>query len=95
MAFETRICCAVRGGNARALLPPVLQGVQAEIGHVGRFGMAEDAENTALVFEFVHQAIFFAKYESIAADHARSASSIDTSTVIRPPVAMRSRFPPV
>ena len=45
---------AVRGGNACALLPPVLQRVQAEIGHVGRFGMAEDAENAALVFEFVH-----------------------------------------
>ena len=71
----------------------MLQGVQAEIGHVGRFGVAEDAENAALVFEFVHQAIFFAKYDSIAADHARSASSIDTSIVTRPPAAIAQPVP--
>src|SRR4029077_10780524 len=86
---------AIRCGDAGAFLTAMLQRVQPQIGHVGRFGMTEDAEDAALVFEFVHQAIFFAKYDSIAADHARSASSVARSIVMRPPVANRSRFPPV
>ena len=100
----------------------MLQRVQAEVGHVGRFGMAEDAEDAAFVFELVEHdlrvgplparsgdrrsdsriasissryATRFAKYRSIAVDHARSASSTGTSTAIRPPTAIRSRLPPV
>ncbi len=42
---------AVGRGNAGALLAPVLQRVQAEIREVGRLRMAENAEDTALVFK--------------------------------------------
>jgi hypothetical protein len=42
--------CAVGRSDAGAFLSAVLQGVQAEVGQVGGFGMAEDAEDTALVF---------------------------------------------
>ncbi len=45
---------AVGSGNACALLAAVLQRVQAEVGHVGRFGMPEDAEDAALFSELVH-----------------------------------------
>src|SRR5947207_2233587 len=41
-------------GDAGALLAAVLKRVQAEVGHVGRFGMAEDAEDAAFVLELVH-----------------------------------------
>ena len=47
---------AVGGGDARALLTAMLQRVQAEVGHVGGFGMTEDAEDAALVFELVQHA---------------------------------------
>ena len=44
---------AVGGGDAGALLAAVLERVEAEIREVGGFGMAEDAEDAALVFELV------------------------------------------
>ena len=44
---------AVRCGDAGALLAAMLQGVEAEIRHVGRFGVPEDAEDAALLFEFI------------------------------------------
>jgi len=48
--------------DACALLSPMLQGIEPEIGHVGGFGMAEDAEDAALVSEFVeHYATRLAK----------------------------------
>ena len=43
----------VRGRNARALLSPVLQRVQAEIGHVRGLGVSENSEDAALVLELV------------------------------------------
>ena len=43
---------AVGGGDAGAFLTTVLQRVQSEVRHVGRFGMAEDAEDAAFVFEW-------------------------------------------
>ena len=44
---------AVTGDNAGALLPPVLQGVQPQVGEVGRLGIAEDSEDAAFVLEFI------------------------------------------
>ena len=46
----------IRGGDARALLSAMLESVETEVGHVGRFGMAEDAEDAALVFELIQHA---------------------------------------
>src|SRR5262249_7001627 len=46
---------AVRRGDAGALLTAVLQRVQPKVGHIGRFGMPEDAEDAALVFELVFE----------------------------------------
>ena len=71
---------AIRGGDARALLSPMLQRVQTEVRHVGGLEVAEDAEDTALVLELIEhvfQATRFATYCSIAVDHTRSASSTD------------------
>ena len=44
---------AVRGRDPRGFLPPVLEGVEPEIGHVGRLGMVPDPEQPALVVELV------------------------------------------
>jgi hypothetical protein len=44
---------AVGSGDARALLAAVLQRVESEVGHVGGFGMPEDAEHAAFVLEGV------------------------------------------
>ena len=44
---------AVGGGDAGALLSAMLERVEAEVGEIRRFGVTEDAEDTALVFEFV------------------------------------------
>ena len=43
----------VPGRDAGALLAPVLQGVQAQVGHLGGLGVAVDAEDAALLAEFV------------------------------------------
>ena len=48
---------AVGRGNAGAFLPAMLQRIQAEIRHVGRFGVTEDAEDAALVFEFIEHGV--------------------------------------
>ena len=45
---------AVGRRDADALLAAMLERVQAEVGHVGRFGVAEDAEDAALFSELVH-----------------------------------------
>src|SRR6185503_8162338 len=89
---------AVRRGNPGALLPAVLQRVQPQVGHVGRLGVTEDAEDAALVLEFIEhcfQATRLAKYCSMAVDQARSAPVTAVSTTISPPTAIRKRFPPV
>ena len=44
---------AVRCGNAGALLAAMLKRVEPEVGQVGGFGMAEDAEHAAFFLEFV------------------------------------------
>ncbi len=44
---------AVGGNDAARFLAAVLQRIEAQINHVGRFGMAIDAHNRALVMEFV------------------------------------------
>ena len=44
---------AVGGGDARRLLPAVLQRVEAEVREAGRLGMAEDPEQAALVAEMI------------------------------------------
>ena len=44
---------AVARDDAGRLLPAVLQRVQAEVGHVRGLGVAEDAEDAALVVEVV------------------------------------------
>ena len=44
---------AVGGADAGPFLAPVLQGVKAQIGEVGCFGMAEDAEDAAFFMNVV------------------------------------------
>ena len=39
--------------DTRALLTTMLKRIEAQVGHVRRFGMTEDAEDAALVLEFV------------------------------------------
>ena len=59
----TRICDAVGRGDAGALLPAVLQRVQAEVGEVRGLGMAEDPEDAALVLELIeHRRSTFSVY---------------------------------
>ena len=53
IARDSRMRSPSAGGDAGALLPAMLQRVEAEVGEVGGLGMPEDAENAALVFEFV------------------------------------------
>ena len=80
MALRHAHLLAVRGRDAGAFLTTVLQRVQTEVGHVRRFGMTEDAEDAALVLEFVHGTSprprpvpgdTLQKYRSIAVDHTR------------------------
>src|SRR5215475_2760325 len=81
-----------------AFLPAMLQRIKAEIGHVGRFGVTEDAENAAFVFEFVEHGLYatrFAKYCSTAFDHARSASATASVTASSPPTVILIVSPPV
>jgi hypothetical protein len=52
-AFSSVDVFAVAGGNAGALLPAVLQGVEAEVSEFRSFGAAVDGDNTAFVVEFV------------------------------------------
>ena len=42
----------IGGGNARAFLAAMLERIEAEIGEVRGLRVAEDAEDTALVFEW-------------------------------------------
>ena len=44
---------AVGGGDAGALLPAMLHGVEAEVRQVGGFGVAREAEDRAFLVEFV------------------------------------------
>jgi hypothetical protein len=70
----------IRRSDTGALLAPMLERIEPEVCHVGRFGMSEDAENAAFVLEFIEhgiQATRWVKYRSIAVDHTRSASSTD------------------
>ena len=81
----------VGGGDAGALLPAVLERVQAEIRHVGRLGVAEDAEDAALFPELVkHQATLRMKCRSMADPQIRSSSPIGTSIANSPPTDTRS-----
>ena len=57
IARDTRMLLAVGGGDAGALLPAVLQRVEAEVGEVRRLGVAEDAEDAALVLELVEHVV--------------------------------------
>ena len=65
MSFVERICdvphrarqvqpVLVRRRDPGALLTPMLERVEAEIGHVGRFGVPVDPEDATFVFELVH-----------------------------------------
>ena len=81
----------IGGGDPGTLLPAVLQRVQAEVGHVGRLGMAEDTEDAALLAELVkHHATLRMKYRSIADVHIRSSSPTGTSIANMPPTDTRS-----
>src|SRR4051812_21222132 len=73
----------------------MLQRIQPEIGHVGRLGVAEDAEHAAFFSELIHHATRFEKWRSSACDQARSAASTERSIATRPPTAIFRRFPPV
>ena len=92
---------AVGRDDAGAFLPTVLQGVQPEVGEVGRLGVPEDAEDAAFVFELVeHRSILFyaarpAKCRSIAVDQICSASATAQSIAGRPATWIVSRDPPV
>ena len=43
----------VRGNDTAAFLPPVLKGVESQVGQVGCFRMVENAENAAFFFWLV------------------------------------------
>src|SRR4029453_18808363 len=74
----------------------MLERIETQVGHVCRFGLTEDPEDTAFVFEFIkHQATRLAKCCSRGEFHNRSASSTLISTAIWPETAMRSMLPPV
>ena len=79
----------------------MLQRVQPEVGHVGRFGMAEDAEDAALVLELVEHVLqrhlrLSQITCSIAVDHAALGLVHATRrSTVSPPTAIRSRLPPV
>ncbi len=45
----------VAGGYARALLPAMLQGVEAQVGEIGGFRMAVDGEDTAFFAKFIER----------------------------------------
>jgi hypothetical protein len=50
---------AVGSGDAAPFLAAMLQCVKTEIGHIGRFGVAIDSENTAFFVEFIeHKTLF-------------------------------------
>ena len=51
---RARMLITVGRGDAGALLSAVLQGIEPQVGEVGRLGMAEDAEDAALFLELVH-----------------------------------------
>jgi hypothetical protein len=44
---------AVGGGDAGGFLPAMLEGVEAEIGHLRGFGVVEDSEHAAFVVEVI------------------------------------------
>ena len=61
---------AVARDDAGRLLPAVLERVQAEVRHVGRLGVAEDAEDAALVVKVI---VF------VERDRARGAAGRQTA----------------
>ncbi len=107
IAREMRQLLAVGGGDAGALLAAMLQRVEAEVGEVGRLRVAEDAEDTALVLEFVEHgllagsALFYAARSprstvSSARDHSLlsfAQPAVDSRRC--PSIAIDSRSPPV
>ena len=60
-----------RGNDASTLLTPVLQGVQTQVGHVCRFEMRFDPEDTTFLFQFVHKG-----------DPSPSIAAVDASRTI-------------
>ena len=44
---------AVGGDDARRLLPAMLQGIEAEVGEFGGFGMAEDSADTTVIVKMI------------------------------------------
>ena len=44
---------AIGGSNAGGFLPPMLEPVESEIGHLRSFGMAEDPEDAAMIVEMI------------------------------------------
>ena len=90
---------AVGGGDARALLPAVLQRVEAEVGQVRRLGVAEDAEDAALVAELVEHCLPDGPTRPSRLRDARSAASRTTYSSAASPIARSasrhaSRRPP-
>ena len=52
---------AVEADDAGRFLTAVLQGIKPEVGQVGRFGMAEDAEDAAFIVELVVHSLKISK----------------------------------
>jgi hypothetical protein len=48
----------VGGDDTAALLPPVLQGVETQVGEVGSLRVVKNAEHAALFFRFMHHHLF-------------------------------------
>jgi len=44
---------AIAGDDAGGFLAAMLEGVESEVSEVGRFGMAEDAEDATMVVEVI------------------------------------------
>src|SRR5256885_1975060 len=73
---------AVGRRDADALLAAMLEGIQAEVRHVGGLGVAEDAKDAAFFLEFVHHAALASA--SDVTRPARPTSLTDSSaTVLR------------
>ena len=53
MLFSQMERGAIGGDDAGGFLAAMLQGIEAEIGELGGFGMAEDAADTTVIVEVI------------------------------------------
>ena len=88
---------AVGRSDARRFLAAMLQRVESEIGELGRFGMAKDAENAAVIVEMiVVEDVNFGNHALSSAVAERSAphaaERIDTPLYHRAALILDAKF---